>query len=253
MKTIILPTVRPQLFCRFLDSLDHMSGWDVCIGFQCYTKDDYKLIESHRNFPRITHMLHYQKRSPLFPLRVDMIEKWGNYDYWCSADDDIAFTQLTNTQSILDKFEEPSVGMISGNWAKTESMLHRSQFEDTFILQPIIFTGGGLFFSKSVVEYLINFPRRPYLFDDVQFSLISYLYGFDNYRYLGSLAVHGVQQKGGLRVLYDTIALEPNPPQWITLTPLSTNSIKKEENNYHIPTSHDITLKAKEMHLKHKR
>lgn len=249
-KLLFLPTVRPHLFKIYLDSLVHLPDWDLAVAFQCYTKENMKEVESHPNASRITHSMSLPIRSPLYPLRCKMLERFGSgYDFFCNTDDDIIFQSTVNYDPILDHLTQPGTGVISGAWVKAISMLPSYSIKPSFVKQSLIYTAGGMLFGRNVVDILLSSPIRPFLFDDVQISMMAYVNGLSNYRYLGSLIVHGVQQKGGLNVLYKTLPLEPNPPALIRLRPTKLK-LSEFDNDYHIPIPADLTPFAHQLHKK---
>ena len=77
--------------------------------------------------------------------------------------------------------------------------------------------------------------------------------GYENYRYLGSLIVHAVVTKGGLkdwRHKHDAVV--PHP-EIFDYKRAKKDKYATKGNNHHEPISSDLTPFARAMHLKNRK
>jgi len=123
-----------------------------------------------------------------------------------------------------------------------------ANLQDKFIKQPIVFTGGGLLFKNEHVPLLLQ-NIQPWFADDFHMSLTTYLNGYLNYRYLGSLALHRIQTKGGLLTIFqtDNTLIHPDP-RYVRLHPCAPLYKDAPNNNFFYPMSKDLTDASHALH-----
>ena len=165
----------------------------------------------------------------------------------CSVDDDMEFIPETNFDKCIAKAQEPGVGFVSAGWVQSRSRLDKRKPVDEFIKQPIVYTGGGLVFDRKMAQLVSEMPALDYFSDNVEWSLASYLAGYENYRYRGSLTVHKGCAKGGRRKYMETGQRVLSDPEYLT-TYAGSEKLKRA-NNYLIGGSEDLTEKAKRVHM----
>ena len=101
---------------------------------------------------------------------------------------------------------------------------------------------------QDVADIIKQIHRQQYLFDNPLWSIYSYVNGYDNYRYMGSAAVHEICTKGGRRKWIN----ESNshkalpPPEWLNVRRGKGKAGGFDE--YLICDSSDVTDAAHEMH-----
>lgn len=127
-------------------------------------------------------------------------------------------------------------------------MMSKKNIKDEYKKQKIVFTGGGMLFSKKVAEVIINKPKINWLFDDVQFSIDSYTAGFLNYRYLGSVIEHNIVTKGGIKTLFNQTQMTVNDPKYISLN--KSKDQYEYENSYYMPRDSALTDYSNNLHKK---
>lgn len=254
IKAILVPTVRPAYFHKFLSSLKHLpEDWKVYAQVALFTPAETIKLAHHPLADRITGIIWKDTRMPPWIARTNILKQF-EADIWCNADDDMEWTEDTKLEPMIELLMEKDTGMISGNWARSESLLPKkvAKLEHKFIKQPIVFTGGGMLFKREHVPLLLE-DIRPWFADDAHMSLTTYLNGYTNYRYLGSLALHRIQTKGGLLTIFQTDNTLAHPdPRFIMLHPCSAIYKDAPNNNYFYPMSRDLTKLAHTLHQKNR-
>lgn len=247
-KALVIPSVRPAMMKKFLCSLDFLQGWDVLACIMGYDQAGKDLIQKSHNYSRITFIQEYDERKPPYPIRVQILDTFRDeYDVFCSVDDDMEFLSTVDYEPMVKACMHPYIGVISGNWVKHEAYLKRIKPVKKFITQPVVYTGGGLMFDGKIVDILTKEKRMPYLFDDLQISLLAYTNGFENMRYRGSLIIHRILQKDGLRASHHLWDFTLPDPELITVREAEKKKYEKD-NNYYMPLTKDLTRKANLMH-----
>lgn len=254
IKAILVPTVRYDYFHRFLTSLQYLPDWIVYAQIGLFTSQQLDQIQKHPNFDRVRGLLLTDKRMPPWIARTNILKKF-QADVWCNADDDMEWTSYTNLEPMVEMLQDPETGMISGNWARTESLMPKKieKLQHKFVRQPIVFTGGGMLFKGEHVRLLLH-NIQPWFADDFHMSLTTYLCGYDNYRYLGSLALHRIQTKGGLLTIFQTDNTLVHPdPKYVRMRPCAPMFKEAPNNNYFYPMSSDLTEAAHALHIMNRR
>lgn len=255
IKAILVPTVRYDYFHRFLTSLQYLPvDWIVYAQIGLFTPEQLMKIRRHPNYARLRGIIFTDKRMPPWIARTNILTRW-EADVWLNADDDMEWTEHTHLEPMVAKLMEPGTGMISGNWARTESLMDKKieRMQDKFIKQPIVFTGGGMLFKAKHVPSLLQ-NIQPWFADDFHMSLTTYLCGYDNYRYLGSLALHRIQTKGGLLTIFQTDNTLVHPdPKYVRMRPCAPMFKDAPNNNYFYPMSSDLTDVAHATHIMNRR
>ena len=169
-------------------------------------------------------------------------------DIYCSLDDDMEITEKTDYNSIVERLmSDKQSGIITSNWVKSRSMFYKKQIKDEFVKSRLVFTGGGLLFRKDIANIIKAIPNEQYLFDDCLWAMYSYIHGYDNYRYRGSISIHRICTKGGRRTWIDKGGKKVLPPKDY-LNVRKGNGKKNGYNEYLICTDNDLTEYAKMLH-----
>lgn len=252
-RAILVPTIRGELFLKFLDSTQYLpEDWSIYVNFVDLTKQEKINIARHKYSDRILGTISTPTRTPPYIVRMALLKQFNDQvDVWLNMDDDIEFIPQTNYDPMTEKLQEKGTGLISGNWARTESLLPKKKLSDKFLRQPLVYTGGGMVFTHQAGEIFLSQPVLPYFADDPQFSIELYIRGYDNYRYLGSLVIHRIQIKGGLLKTYQTMNLVHPDPKLVTLRPCH-QFYPNTNNNYFYPMSSDLTEYAHQLHKESK-
>lgn len=256
MPTFLIITRRPSMMWDLVQSWMRMpwrDQYDAIILFQDYAPEEQARMLDLLG-PRVR--ASYTKApTPPFLLRTFAYREHPDIRTWVLLDDDMVFTEETNFRPIIERLEnDPLAGCISANWIRTASpaLRARAKYEDTFVRQPIVYTGGGMLFRRDVAELLLGQPILPYAFDDVQTSLTAYVAGLMNYRYLGSLLVHRITHSGGLNQAYRERAFTAPPEAYIKARPLARDLYAEGGQNHHIPGPSDLTDYAHEEHRRNR-
>lgn len=179
--------------------------------------------------------------------RVILLRNLIDYDIYINLDDDMLLTKYTDYSKSIQKATEKDTGFVLTNWAKTENLMLKKvpKMKDTFVKQVLVYQGGGMVYSEKIAQVMRRLKPIKSTFD-TEWSLTSYLLGYTNYRYLGSLAIHMVCGVGGMN---DFMA---NNPAVKTLEPYVNYRKSKKQNgsgmDLLIPLDADLKPLAKEVH-----
>lgn len=246
---------RLQNLIKLLTSLKEYTDWHIYISLQMYPKEEEAVIYEHcRTLFDDRFRLYSMQRMTGPHLSRCRIFDEVNSDIWCILDDDMwaikGVTDYDKMANIL--YEKENIGLLSSNWRRTENMLKKVILQDKLVKQNIVYTGGGMMLRQDLANIIMNIPRVQYLFDNPLWSIYSYVNGYDNYRYLGSAAVHEICTKGGRRkwIKENDCSKALPPAEWII-----TRKGKGEKGSfdeYLICEQKDITEMAHNLHKENK-
>lgn len=215
--------------------------FDICLLYQDYLNNEYLLRKD-----LITTLIIHPNRLGCNCARIMLLRKI-RYDVYCNLDDDMTLMPFTDYSKPIKKLlEDRSSGFILTNWARTESLYEKkvNQIADKFVKQCFIYQGGGMLYRDDVADLIRQLPLTETVFDE-GWALTAYLKGYENYRYLGSVAIHSICTKGGMAQWYKDI-------DYTKLALLFDKYINyrkaKDGVRYHIPIDSDLKLEAKAEH-----
>lgn len=217
--------------------------YDINLIYQDYlgNREKIKYKERYRN------IYYYEKKLGCHGARVqllkDLFENGYSYDVYINLDDDMELVEQTNYDSAINKCLEKNVGFVLTNWAKSEKILENKipNMCEKFIKQTMVYQGGGMVYSTKIALLMKELPVCHAEFDDI-WCMTSYINGYDNYRYLGSLAIHRVCHSGGMRS-YMREKIRP-----LLCKEYINYRIGKNGIEVLIPNDSDINEHAKELH-----
>lgn len=248
-KYMVVPTVKDRIpfLGTFLDSIARYTpDWQVFIVAQEFTKREAE--DAAARLPGAA-VLTYPTRIGMHGARVAAlraIEAGSTQPYVvCTTDDDMEFTERTNLEPCVSKACEEGVGLVSSNWAKSYEAVMRKEVVDEFVRQPIVYTGGGMVFHQAVARVICEIPDGDYWSDNMMWALATYVAGYQNYRYRGSIAVHLACRSGGRKAW---CALEERE-----LAPSDLLPTARGKTQLLISGSKDLTPAARRMHLENRR
>lgn len=247
---------RLQNLMKLISSLSGYESWHIVLVLQKYPQTDQAIVSEHlrRLFPDRHSIIVTDEMTGPHLARCMALDKFVS-DIWCILDDDMfavdGYTHYDNMADIL--MQNKHIGILSSNWRKTIGMLEKVSLSEKMQKQNIVYTGGGMMLRQDVANIIKAIPRTQYLFDNPLWSIYSYVSGYENYRYMGSAAVHEICTKGGRRKwIKESDKVKSLPPcEWIR-----TRKGKGEKggfDEYLICDSGDITEKAHQLHKENKR
>lgn len=256
MKHILLATVKDRigLMPTILGSIKrHLPGWNVVIVAQEYTDADTASVVKMLPTASVLGLRqrvgpHRAKVAGLNGIAsAERLQKSESFTV-CSIDDDMEFTAKTNLTPAVEYCSRPGVGLVSAGWVKHENQLAEKQCVDEFIEQKIVYTGGGLLFSKAVAELILSIRPDDYFCDNSEWALATYRAGYNNYRYRGSVSIHRICGKGGRRAWVGQ-ATRPIPDaRYLKMKPAKQSGL----NAWHVGSSDDLTPLAHEEHARNR-
>lgn len=251
-KYFLLPTVSDrftQVFTLLKSIKEFCPDWKLVVVAQEYDLEQKQALSTYLNLLNAV-VLFEDKRSGCHKGNIaglkHIMQESDNSDFVvCGIDDDMEFTKETNLDRCVQKCLEYGVGLVSGGWVKTKSMLQNRSVVDKFIKQAIVYTGGGLVFNHKIAKVLLEIPLENFTSTNSVWSLAVYVAGYENWRDRGSLAIHNVCQKGGRKGWISTLSTQVlSNPDFI-----NTRIAKKDlVDKYLICDSNDLTDQAHELH-----
>ncbi len=219
--------------------------YDINLLYQDYlgNKDAIKYKGVYKN------IFIYPKKLGCHGARVTLLRKiWQDYDVFINLDDDILLTEYTDYTLAIEKALEPSTGFVLTNWARTESLMMKKipKMENKFVKQALVYQGGGMVYKKEIAELMAGLDVSHAKFDDI-WPLTAYINGYDNYRFLGSLAIHKICTTGGMHAYMKENDLPLLCREYINYR------YCKDGKDVHIPMDSDLNERAKALHLQNKR
>lgn len=175
--------------------------YDINLLFQDYTGKAASQIK-HRE--RYANIFVEDRRLGCHGARVMLLRKI-KYDVYINMDDDMLVGPYTRYDSPIQKvLAERDCGFVLTNWARTQKLLLAKvpKMREHYVPQALVYQGGGMLYNDKVADIVRTLNPDAFTFDTIQ-PLTVYLKGYRNYRYLGSLAVHEICGKGGMRAFMD--------------------------------------------------
>lgn len=176
--------------------------------------------------------------------------KGQGFDSYINVDDDVTIMDTTNYQPAIEYAHEPGVGFVLTNWAPHQSVYEKRKpkMQDVMKPQIMVYQGGGMAYGEPVAELMRELDPVPARYDDI-WPLTSYLNGYMNYRYSGSLTLHQTLRSGGMR---GYMRSEPRPLlcwKWIDYKKIHGAKVGVD---YAIPMDVDLREKAREEHRRNR-
>jgi hypothetical protein len=173
--------------------------------FNCHINilyQDYLNNSSLINTDGVTNLFIYPERLGCSGARIQLLKhiSYLDYQFYINLDDDIILTEHTKYMSAINKCKEPTTGFVLTNWARNEKLMLAKvpKMQEKFVKQALVYNGGGMVYNRNIAKIMETLEIRKTTFDN-EWALTSYLLGYNNYRYLGSLAIHKICAKGGMR------------------------------------------------------
>jgi hypothetical protein len=226
---------------------EHLPSWNVVVATQEYTSVEDQRLRKALPDAMIVSMtrrvgMHSAKMAALRHVR----RVCGSDPYVvCSIDDDMEFLPQTNLEPCVAKSLDPMTGFVTANWVAHPNHLAKRKIRHAFVKQPIVYTAGGMVFDRKVADIISALPDARYYSDNSKWSIAAYTAGLSNYRYLGSLAIHRICQKGGRRAWVIDNDVVPPDPEMISVREGRPIAGKTE---YLIGRSEDLTDHAHNLH-----
>lgn len=211
-------------------------SYDVCLCYQDYLGNADKI--KYRD--RYAHIFIQPEKMGCNGARVFLLRNI-KYDIYINLDDDMELVEQTNYTKAIIKCLEPQAGFVLTNWARTRKLLEEKipKMQDKFIPQTMVYQGGGMVYSEKIAMLIRKLPIEKTMFDDI-WCITPYINGYTNYRYLGSLALHFVCTKGGMRLFMQ----EENPK----LACEKYINYRHGKREWLIPDDSDINDYARQLH-----
>ena len=247
-KFVLLAAVdnRPDLLRSCLRSLSFLKGWRLVFVGQEFSEARRQEVVSLARPESL--FIWLDKKAGMHNAKLKGLQAIEEFqiDYVvASIDDDMEFLADTNFDRMAEIAIHQNVGLVSGNWVRSEKQLGKKKLSESQKSQAIVYTAGGLVFSKKIARLIIGLGENDYWCDNTEWSLASYLNGYQNRRYLGSLAIHRILSAGG-RKSYVNVERQLPSDKYVLMR--SCKKTLTDVAGFHIPDQRDLTPFAKFTH-----
>ena len=252
-KFILLAAVdnRPELLSDCLQSIKHLQGWRlVLVGQEFSVERRNQVVELA---PPDTQYIWLSEKVGMHNAKLfglEHIQRIAKSHVVASIDDDMEFLPATNFDLMAEIASRPEIGLVSGNWVRSHKQIAKKKLSRTVKKQAIVYTAGGLVFTDKITNLIVQIGEKDFWCDNTEWSLCSYLNGYENCRFLGSLAVHKILSAGGRKSYVDRERQIPSA-EYINIRPCkqATSGV----NGFHIPDQRDLTALARFTHQVNKK
>lgn len=235
-------TGREHLLNKFIESARN-SKYSDCDYYLYYQDVDSngKKAEFDQSFFKDVYVSNSRDGACL--PRMYWLDKLDDYDYYIIIDDDMEFLGKENFEPAMAfAGNVESCGVCCTSCCRTKKDYYNSVLKKKFTAQNIQWVAGGQIIKRSVRELLLEeIPMEPLTYDG--FSFVTYLAGYTNYHYWGSVTLHVAGQKNGVEYVYrNSEELTPHFEQYI---------LKTHDDNGKMILPHkesDLTEEAREIH-----
>lgn len=182
--------------------------------------------------------------------RVHLLRRMPKYDAYINLDDDMEVGPETNYWPAVRKALHPEVGFVITNWARTRPLLEKKlPAKEEFAKQIMIYNGGGMAYAEKIAALMRELEPVKTAFD-CAWPITSYVNGYTNLYYYGSLTVHRVCVKGGMNTFMKATPLHVMCQEWLRFKPLARQNGSCMD--VAIPLDADVLPAAKELHKKNR-
>ena len=215
--------------------------WAIAVIFQDYMKNA-NLVKSEM----VDYFFVFKYRLGVVPARLKLLNLIPRHKYYCHIDDDVILMEQTNYFPMLRFLDaNPHVANVMSNWVRTESLIERKikNIDGTYKRQILFYTGGGQFYRDDVSDFFRKKYKIGKRDNEMLWTIIPYVSGYDNYFYNGSLAFHKILQRGGNQSYRKYFSKNDyiGFPEYINMRLCNDGS-------FSIPMDSDVNKYAKEMH-----
>lgn len=194
-------------------ALEKFNDFDINLLFQDDLNNTSKITNKHR----YKNIFIKDELLGCHGARVILLREMPKYDIYVNLDDDMLLTEYTNYEKAIEKALEKGTGFVLTNWARTEKLMLAKvpKMKDVFRKQVLVYQGGGMVYGEKIATLMRSLTPMKVTFD-TEWSLTSYINGYSNYRFQGSLAIHKVCGKGGMSEFMRTHPALTNLDEYVT-------------------------------------
>ena len=237
---------------------NRFNQYDVNIMFQGKHSDYLNLMKFVSQFnnylpkSRIKNVFYESKKLGCHTARLRLLKNI-KYDTYINLDDDMLLVEQTDYSACIEKTKESNCGFVLTNWAKSNKALQTKipKIKNIFKKQILCYNGGGMVYNNKIADLMRTLPEVPTKFDNA-WSLTTYINGYSNYAYKGSLALHYILRSDGMQQFNRENPIELMCSEYIDFK----KKIKKTilgETNYKIPLDADVNQNARNKHKENKK
>ena len=178
---------REHLLREFIASAK-ISKYKDCDFYLYFQKTGAEEPDFDRSFFR--DIIWSSSRDGVCLPRMRLLEKYPDYDFWIIVDDDVEFLGLENFEPMM-KFLQvtPDAGIVVGTHKNNKKYYEKAVQQKRMEVKNISFIEGGAVISRKIRDLLLReIPMERIAYDG--YSIITYVHGYTNYKYFGSVVLH---------------------------------------------------------------
>lgn len=188
-------TGREHLLNKFVDSVKTSKYRNADYYLYYQDVDGKKTGDVDISFFKDVYISH--SRDGVCLPRMYWLHKLDGYDFYIIVDDDMEFLGGEDYEPVMafsDKILD--CGLCNTVCRRTIKDYNAYVPEMKFEPHNLQWIGGGAVIKKKIRDLLVEeIDLKPYTYDG--FSLVTYLNGYSNYRYRGSVVLHKAGEKNG--------------------------------------------------------
>ena len=240
-KTFVIISVsdRIEQLNELVDSILYygFDDYELALYFQDYLGN----IGQLRHRERFSKIVVVPEKVGCHAARVSLLKEIKS-DIYINMDDDMLVGPYTHYDKAIEKALEPGTGFVLTNWARTPKLLLEKvpKMEEKFRPQIMCYQGGGMVYSEKIAELMRGLPVKKYMFDDL-WAITSYINGYTNYQYAGSLTLHMVCRSGGMQKF-----MKEERPPYACIDYINYRTLKN--GDFAIGLDADVNDYAKKLH-----
>lgn len=222
-------------------------GYRIVLMYQDYlgNKD---LIENKDQFDRIVVA---DQKLGCHGARVELLKRI-KADVYINLDDDMVLGRETNYPPAIEKCLEKDIGFVLTNWGRNRAEIEKKKpkVKHEFKKQIMLYQGGGMIYSEKIAKLMRELEPIKTTFDNA-WAITSYVNGYTNLRYQGSLTEHRILGAGGMQSF-----MAENVARLMNTDLLDFKRAKIQRGNgldILIPLDKDVKKKAHDLHKQNKK
>lgn len=234
-------STRQHLLKKFIESAraSKYKDADYYIYYQQISDDPIEFDEAF--FKKV---FKGNKRMGVCFPRMFLLNKVQGYDFYIIVDDDMEFLGKEDYESMMAFSESMShCGLVCCEYKSRVEFYNKAKPKNEFIQKDMQFIEGGTVVKKSIRDLLVEqIPLKRFAYDG--FCIITFINGYTNYKYLGSISLHKLTNgnQGFVYVRKHSEEFDSLFEQYIVETNYDDGDLK-------LPTKiDDLTDEAIEMH-----
>lgn len=180
--------------------------------------------------------------------RMYWLHNLEEYDFYIIVDDDMEFLGKEDYDTAMAFANETDdCGLCCTNCYRTMRYYESAVPEKIFKKDNVQWIAGGVVIKKSIRNLLVKeIDLKPYSYDG--FCIVTYIHGYTNYNYMGSVVLHKAGRKNGFEYV------RKNSGEFVSMFEKYIADPFKDKGKLTLPFFESgLTAEARLLHEKNKR